>query len=205
MTAPRRRKIDIRESAGTIIVVLALLCAANLTFVLLFVRPLSAKLAVLEADAGSKSQRAAKRRAEVEGLEVYARQLVETRANLVRLRDEVLSTRERKMIETQIEVAGIAQRFGTTFDQMRFENEVLLDEELERFAIVVPLEGGYANLRRFIQAIEGTGRFLVIERVVLGQGGDGGSLLQLNITVATYFIAPKRMGGAVAVAAAERS
>ena len=134
----------------------------------------------------------------VDELEAYVKQLDTTRKNLVRLRDEVLSTRERKMIESQLEVTKTAERFGTTYEQLRFENEDLEDEGLERFGVVVPLQGGYANLRKFVRAIESSQRFLVIERVALEQGPDGGALLQLRITLATYFIMPKRLApGAV--------
>jgi len=55
----------------------------------------------------------------------------------------------------------------------------------------VPLEGGYHNLRGFIQAVESSSQFLVIERVVLVRSKEGGVLLQLNITLATYFDAPE--------------
>jgi Tfp pilus assembly protein PilO len=208
MTAPARARFDLRASAGMIMVVIALALAATLTFTFLFVRPQAARIRVLERDSSPKLERVELRRREIETLESYVRTLEETRGNLVRLRDDVLSTRDRKMIESQLEVTGIAEEFGTTFDQMRFENEILAEEELERFGIVVPLQGGYGSLRKFIQAVESSKRFLVIERVALEQGEDGGALLQLNITLATYFIAPGLTGAApraAAPAGAERS
>ena len=58
--------------------------------------------------------------------------------------------------------------------------------------MTVPLEGGYANLRRFLQAVEVSDKFLVVERVALGEGKRGGAMLQLSITLATYFDAPER-------------
>ena len=57
--------------------------------------------------------------------------------------------------------------------------------------ITVPLEGGYSALRRFLQAVEHSSKFLLVERVALGKGKEGGVLLQLNITLATYFNAPE--------------
>ena len=55
--------------------------------------------------------------------------------------------------------------------------------------ISVPLEGGYANLRKFLQAVEGSDKFLVVERVALARGKQGGRMLDLNISLATYFMA----------------
>jgi Tfp pilus assembly protein PilO len=57
--------------------------------------------------------------------------------------------------------------------------------------MVVPLEGGYANLRKFLQAVESSSKFLVIEQVALAQGHEGGAILQLNIALATYFDDPE--------------
>ena len=54
----------------------------------------------------------------------------------------------------------------------------------------VPLEGGYPALRRFLQAVEQSDKFLIVERVALAKGKEGGVMLQLNITLATYFNAP---------------
>ena len=57
--------------------------------------------------------------------------------------------------------------------------------------MIVPLEGGYQNLRSFIQAVESSEQFIVVERVQLGRSNEGGVMLQLNITLATYFDAPE--------------
>ena len=54
---------------------------------------------------------------------------------------------------------------------------------------MVPLAGGYTNLRKFIQSVESSDNFLVIERVALGTGKTA-DVVELNITLATYFIAP---------------
>ena len=67
------------------------------------------------------------------------------------------------------------------------------DEKLDRLVITVPLEGGYVSLRNFLRAVEHSSKFLLVERVALGKGKEGGVLLQLNITLATYFNAPEHM------------
>ena len=108
---------------------------------------------------------------------------------MTHLAADVLSTRQKRMIGVQLEIAGLLKDFGISFDRVQYENEPLEDGALERFAIVVPLEGGYSSLRRFIQAVEKSENFLVIERVQLG-AGKVQDVVELNITLATYFIAP---------------
>jgi len=59
--------------------------------------------------------------------------------------------------------------------------------------MTVPLEGGYPNLRKFLQAVEHSDQFFVVERVSLARGKAGGKLLSLNIILATYFTAPEEL------------
>jgi Tfp pilus assembly protein PilO len=106
-----------------------------------------------------------------------------------RLSLDVLSTRQRRMINVQLEVARLVREFGIALDRVSYENESLDNGALERFGIVVPLNGGYSNLRKFIQAVESSSNFLVVERVALG-AGKSSDVIELNITLATYFIAP---------------
>jgi hypothetical protein len=79
--------------------------------------------------------------------------------------------------------------FGIAMNRVQYQNESVDNGALERFATVVPLAGGYSNLRKFIQSVESSDNFLVIERVALGTGKSS-DLVELNITLATYFIAP---------------
>ena len=94
------------------------------------------------------------------------------------------------MVTAQLEVADLARQFGVAVEKVEYRNETLMDEGLDYMGMVVPLEGGYTNLRRFIEAVEESDKFLVIESVSLDQAKDGGTLLQLNIALATYFDAP---------------
>ena len=110
--------------------------------------------------------------------------------DLRRLRQEVLARREDRMIEVQLELKKLADQFSIDLDSVTFDNELLHDEELDKLVMVVPLEGGYANLRRFLQAVESSDKFLVVERVALGEGKHGGVMLQLSISLATYFDGP---------------
>ena len=115
--------------------------------------------------------------------------------DLVYLRQEVLSTRELRLVDVQQELATLCGQFNIDIDSVAFTNELLRDEELDRMAMVVPLEGGYESLRRFLLAVENSSKFLLVERVALGEGKDGGARLKLDITLTTYFDLPPEMKG----------
>lgn len=190
MTAPRRFRFDIRESGRAILGVFVALLALNILAAVLFVRPARNELSRLGDDNQPQVKRLRAREREVTDREAYVNALRQANTDIQRLRDDVLSTRELRLIEVQAELAIMAAEFGINLKRIQWENTFLPEYGVERFATVVPLEGGYANLRKFIQAVETSKRYLLIDRVALAQGQDGGALLQLNITLATYFMVP---------------
>jgi hypothetical protein len=185
-----RASFDIRQIARRIWIVLGLVAAVNAGFYVLRVRPIVREYAQLLDVHGPEADALAQRQAQVEAREAYLASLRKAEADLSHLRGEVLSTRERRMVEAQLELTELCEQFKIDLESVNYQNEPLEDEELDRFAMIAPLAGGYANLRRFLHAVETSDKFLVVERVQLAQGKEGGVLLQLNITVATYFTLP---------------
>ncbi len=188
--ASRWARFDIRQVGRVVLIVLGSWLLVNLLVLGLVVRPRMQEFRTLERESQPRLNALAQRKKEVESLEGFLGGLHQAEQDLADLRGRRLGTRARQMVPVQLELSRLAEQFNINLDQVRYENSELEDEALERFAMVVPLEAGYGNLRRFIQAVESSERFLVIERVALGQTREGGVLLQLNITLATYFDAP---------------
>jgi Tfp pilus assembly protein PilO len=188
MTA-RRPRFDVREASGVVFLVLGALILANAMVSVLLVRPKVVRHRQLTDLSSPQFQVVKTRENEVVLKEDYRKALEKARDDMKRLAEDVLSTRQRRMIGVQFEVAKLAREFGVALDRVKYENEPLDNGALERFAIVVPLSGGYTNLRKFIQSVESSSNFLVIERVALGSG-KATDVLELDITLATYFIAP---------------
>jgi len=185
----RRPRFDVREASGKIFLLLAAMLVANAAVSVLLVRPKVARYREL-TDLSSPQLTVVKvREKEIVQTEEYRAALEKARDDMKRLAGEVLSTRQRRMIGVQLEIAKLEREFGIAGDRVKYENEALDNGALERFAIVVPLAGGYSNLRKFIQAVESSKNFLVIERVALGSD-KASDIIELDITLATYFIAP---------------
>lgn len=194
--AARRIRFDIRQAGKPILLVMAALAVANVAAFAFLVRPAVNKVRALEAGNEPELQALKQRRNEVEALESFFASLQQAEADLARLRSDVLSTRVERMVDVQRELERLCREFRIDLDSVNYDNEELPEEGLERFAMIVPLEGGYANLRRFLQAVEDSENFLVVERVALGEGKEGGVMLMLNITLAAYFDAPPGTKGA---------
>jgi Tfp pilus assembly protein PilO len=185
----RRPRFDIREASGMVFIVMGALLLVNVAISVVVVRPKVARYRQLTDVSSPQLQVVKLREKEVTEKEDYRKALEKARDEMRRLAGDVLSTRQRRMIGVQLEINKVARSFGIASDQVKYENESVDNGALERFGSVVPLAGGYSDLRKFIQAVESSDNFLVIERVQLGSGKSS-DVLDLNITLATYFIAP---------------
>jgi Tfp pilus assembly protein PilO len=188
--AGRGAPFDIRQAAGKIAAGLVVLTLLNLVIWIGVVRPRISELNNLREQSQPRLEALRTRNAEVEVGEQYLAALEKATADLTSLRQDVLSTGQQRLVQVQLELANLTARFNIDHDSVDTQTEYMAGEGLERFAMVVPLKGGYANLRHFIQAVESSDKFMVIERVAMDRGKDGGVLLQMNITLATYFDAP---------------
>ncbi len=188
----RRTQFDIRQAGKQIFAVLVVLFLANTGFYLFYTKPKSQEYERM-LDRGLDDAKLQEREAGVESRRLFLDLVKKAESDLDTLRNDVLSTKDRRLVEVQLEVEELARQFRITLQLQNNENEVLAEEGIERFVMVVPLEGGYTSLRAFLQAVENSTKFLVVEKVALAQGKEGGVMLQLNITLATYFNLPEEM------------
>ncbi len=184
-----RPRFDIREAGRPIVGTLVAVLAVNVLATVFLVQPARREMERLRDDSQPRVIRVRDREKQVVEREKHLAALRQAESDLDRLRGEVLATRERRMIEVQLELARLAKQFGINLARVQYENQMLEEYGIERFAMVVPLEGGYTNLRKFMQAVEDSKRYLLLDRVALAEGADGGQLLSLNVTLATYFSA----------------
>jgi Tfp pilus assembly protein PilO len=93
---------------------------------------------------------------------------------------------------TNIWLQQAARDVGLTFRQSQFDREPVDDSRLTRAYSTVSLTGGYADLRRFLHALETAEEFIVLERVELIEADsnqEGGGPISIDIVVSTYFVA----------------
>jgi Tfp pilus assembly protein PilO len=188
----RAARLDLRQAGRQILVALGVVAALNVVFYLTLVQPTVREYRRL-ADEQKPFRRLSERRDVVEGHEEYRNAVQRAEADLTVLKGEILSTRNQRLVQVRQELAELCERFGIPLDSVTSDNELLLEEELDRYSMNVPLEGNYASLREFLQAVEQSSKFLVVERVSLALGKEGGRELSLNIMLATYFTAPEEL------------
>jgi hypothetical protein len=185
----RRSRLGIREVSGKILLALGALIIVNAAVSVLVVRPKVVRYKQLTDLSSPQVQAVKTREKDVLQKESYRTSLEKARDDMKHLAGDVLSTRQRRMIKVQLEIAKLARECNIALDRVQYPPDNSEGAALEHFAIVVPLLGGYSNLRKFIQLVESSDNFLVIERVALGTGKSS-DVVELNITLGTYFIAP---------------
>ncbi len=186
----RLPRLDIRRGGRRIVMLLAALAALNVVFYVGLVEP---KVREYQSLTGAREPlgKLSERRKQVEKHEAFRQAVGQAESDLRDLRESILSTRNRRLVEVEEELERLCRQFGIDLNSVGFDNDLLLDEELDRFVMNVPLEGNYASLRKFLQAVEKSDEFLVVERVSLARGKEGGRKLSLSINLATYFVAPE--------------
>lgn len=87
-------------------------------------------------------------------------------------------------------VTEAARDAGLDFQGSRFDWGEVRDSLLTRASSRITLRGSYANIRRFLHAVEVAEEFIVVERVELVQQTDevaAAGPLEVSLVVATYF------------------
>jgi hypothetical protein len=188
----RLPRLDIRQTGRKVWIALGVLAAVNVVFFVAIVQPAVREQAQL-SEQREPFQKFNRHKVVVERHEGFLDAVRQADLDLNGLREEILSTRNERMVQVQQELARLCEQFNIDLNMVNVCSEDLLGEELDRFSMTVPLEGGYPNLRKFLQAVEQSEQFFVVERVSLARGKAGGKLLSLNIILATYFTAPEEL------------
>ena len=122
MTAPRLSKLDIRQAGKQVVLVLLAVLGANLVFGALLVRPRIRAFQELNENSLPRRQDLQRRQKEVEAQEKYLATLQQSTKDLETLRNDILSTRQKRMIEIQYELARLARQFNINMERVQYEN-----------------------------------------------------------------------------------
>jgi Tfp pilus assembly protein PilO len=170
---------------------LAVAVIANAALLVLVLYPLSQKVsggeiqaesAAAQLDAARKDYAAA--RATVTGKETADKALRQFYSSVL---PPDFSDARRSLVK----VDQLLARSNLRNEGSRMRPVELRDSHLAKMGIVVDCSGNYADVRRFIHALETSPEFLVIENVELTQEAEGKTALKVTVQIATYY----RAGG----------
>jgi hypothetical protein len=183
------------EERRRVVLPLAILGAVSIATLLLAVWPLQRSVvanetAALEASVGLANARLLERQAReaAESKRRADRELQTFYADVLP-RDFATATKA-----TNVWLQQAARDAGLQFKGAHFTWDGVRDSRLPRASSTVTLVGRYADIRRFLYAVETATEFIVVEKVGLAenlsttQGSNGN--LEVSLVVATYFLTP---------------
>lgn len=109
-----------------------------------------------------------------------------TRAGLHDFYAARLSTEQKRLTELIAEVKSLAGRSRLRPSAISYPREAIEGFGLRKRSFVFRVEGGYGDLRTFINLLELSDSFLTLERVSLSESGAA-AVLSIDLRLSTFF------------------
>jgi Tfp pilus assembly protein PilO len=139
--------------------------------------------------------RTERRQVRVAELETERRILDETVDEVQRNRDlverlyrEWLTPESERLTAVIAEVKRLAEVAGVEYSSFSYPDKLLEEEGLVKRSLVFSVEGTYLELRSFINLIEVSDLFLILESVRLTGGSRQGPAVRVSMTLSTLFV-----------------
>ena len=150
---------------------------------------------LLAGQAQIQAGRVERRQARVAELEAERLVLEETVTDVKRNRELVdrlyegwLTPESERLTAVIGEVRGLAQAAGVEYSSFRYPDQLLEEEDLVKRSLIFTVEGTYLELRSFINLIEVSDLFLILESVQLTGGSRAGPQVRVSVTISTLFV-----------------
>ena len=102
--------------------------------------------------------------------------------------NHILGTKEERLLKIMEEIDSLAYSYNLPKSDISFSNKKLEKKNIIQFDIVFPLKGRYSDIRNFINEIEESSNFLIINRIELISIDI--DYINLNVHLQTYFSMP---------------
>ena len=89
----------------------------------------------------------------------------------------------------QLKVAQLARTHDITFARSIATPEGIRGSQLGRLQATIELVGRYRDVRQFLYELETSTDFVIVDSIVLSEGEDASSPLDLTLSLSTYFLA----------------
>lgn len=151
-----------------------------------FTLPTSVRQRDLEARLGALRGQVTRGRGALEELSRRSQVIQANVGDTERFLGEVAAGREQGLVAVLAEIEAIAARAGLRPQSRSYSATDVKDLSLVEVGIMIPVEGSYAQLVSFIDQLEQSEHFLVVDRVQLRQGTESGED-QLTVGLLAYF------------------
>lgn len=112
----------------------------------------------------------------------------DNRDRIQQLYDQRFSTQRQRLTGIRAEVRKLASQAGLEPPSVSYPESPIEAYGLVKRQFIFTVQGTYPALRKFINLLETSGSFLILEEVTLSHGGDDGEAnLRINLKISTLF------------------
>lgn len=158
--------------------------ALNLLLLFFVVLPQKGRIARLQSEYALTRTRLAASQKSIVELKARLQALVQAEKDLKVIYSKILIPKKTGVTDIRLEVESLAQSLQIKKENFTYNYEPLTDFHLQQFRLGVPVEGNYKNIRKFINGIERSKHFLILERVDLSE--QKSDILNLDFQLSTY-------------------
>jgi Pilus assembly protein, PilO. len=148
--------------------------------------PNQAKVATLESNYANFRREAVDEQRHLHDLQARIGRLEQAKKDLQYLYANVLVPRKAGVMDIRLEVEDMVQQSGLKRTDFSYGYGDLPEFHLKQFRLAVPIEGSYRDIRKFINNIERSKHFLILDRVELFS--IRADVLSLNFSISTYLV-----------------
>lgn len=160
------------------------LIVLNLLLFIFVVLPQNGRIARLHSEYGLTRTRLAGSQKNIVELKGRLQALLQAEKDLKAVYSKILIPKKTGVTDIRVEVESLAQALQIKKENFTYNYEPLAEFKVQQFRLGVPVEGNYKNIRRFINSIERSKHFLILERVDLSE--QKSDILNLDFQLSTY-------------------
>jgi Tfp pilus assembly protein PilO len=164
----------------------ALVIIVNLILFILVVAPQKEKISRLQTNFSDQRNAIRDQQKENQVLQQRLAALQKAEKDLKVIYTQILSDKKVGVPEIRQELEDFAGSLSVNRSDVAYRYDLLPDYGLRHFTLTVPVEGSYGDIRRFINAIERSQHFLILDRVNLSSDSKPGDNLKLGFELSTY-------------------
>ncbi len=164
-----------------------ILLLVNVVVTVLVVLPQHNRVLNLQASSVSLKKQLAVEQREVKNLRTRLQNLRQSQADLKTIYDKVLMSRSEGVTAIRLELESLTRSMQNARQDFSYTYDDLPDFGLQVFHLGVPVEGNYRSLRQFINSIENSKHFLILDRVELSSEKKA-DVLNLDFRISTYLV-----------------
>jgi Tfp pilus assembly protein PilO len=178
-----------RRNQQIVYAVLVALILMNFPLYLAFVRP------EIEADAGEQAridqmrQQMVRRAATLNALKDIERKLKDSQEKYRNFEAEFLFSHDQGTSQLLEELDAISAEAGLLRNRVTYRLDPDLVFGMQRLGITLPIEGTYSNIRSFLNILENTSKFVIVDSMALVSEREGTGVIRLDVSLSTLFLA----------------